>query len=227
MKPWLGVALILLGGILSAIGLADRIGPQVVNVDDKISIRADAIPLGNLLRLWDQATGMHSTVPPELANQTLSVRFTGLSTNDALRKIFAGQPFGYLLSEDQLIVTPLAPSEPMAEIEPVGVPDVVVEVTGESTPADSEPSPADIIVMKPTSPTPTYIPTPFGPIVNPGPDRPFIQLPPVFVAPQPPFFLPEVPTLLPAGGPYGPAQNSLFGPLPIYPYSTLPNWGSR
>src|SRR5215813_3454485 len=122
MKPWLCVGALILGGILPAIGFADQVGPQVIVVDEKISIRADAIPLGNLLRLWDQATGMHSTVPPELANQKLSVRFDGLSTNDALRQIFNGQPFGYMLVENQLVVTPQAPSEPTAEAEPGSVP---------------------------------------------------------------------------------------------------------
>src|SRR5262245_24184392 len=122
MKPWLGVGSIILIGILSGQGFADQRGPEVVNVDQKISIRADNVTLGNLLRLWDQATGMHSRVAPELANQTLSVRFTALSVNDALRKIFDGQPFGYMLSENQLLVEARAPSESIAEAEPAPPP---------------------------------------------------------------------------------------------------------
>src|SRR5262247_1087686 len=49
-----------------------------------------------------------------------------------------------------------------------------------------------------------------------GGPQPVVQLPPVFGAPPPPFFAPTAPTPPPAGAPNGPAQNTLFGPLPIY-----------
>jgi hypothetical protein len=222
MKLWLGVGSIILIGILSGQGFADQ-GPEVVNVDQKISIRADNVTLWNLLRLWDQATGMHSRVPPELANRTLSVRFTALGVNDALRKIFDGQPFGYMLTENQLLVEARSPSESTAEPEPLPPPadNAIAEV-------NTEPALPEIMRLRPAPPPPTYIPTPFGPIVNPtGADRPFIQLPPVPMAPSPPFFRPEYLTLPPSGAPNGPVQNSLFGPLPLYTDSNWPSFYPR
>ena len=84
MKEWLGA--IILAGILAWDGSAAS-GPEVTNVDQKISISADDVTLDRLLRLWDQATGMQSVVSPELANHKLSVHFTGLDVNDALRHL--------------------------------------------------------------------------------------------------------------------------------------------
>src|SRR5215471_12913947 len=99
MKEWLGT--IVLGGILALDGSAAGSGPEVTNVNQKISISADDITLDRLLRLWDQATGMQSVVSPELANHKLSVHLVGLDVNDALRKMFAGQQFDYVLVPDR------------------------------------------------------------------------------------------------------------------------------
>jgi hypothetical protein len=213
MKPWLGVSFIILGLVFGGQAFAD--GPEVVNIDQKISIHADNITLGDLFRLWDQATGMHSMVAPELAEQRLSVRFTGLNASDALRRISDGHQFGYILAEDQVVVTPREPVEEAAAPE-----------TQETLPPDNEVSPdsevsQDAGRMKPEllpPPQPTYIPTPFGPIESPSWNRPFIQLPPVDVAPPPPFFMPEYPPTPPAGAPNGPVQNNLFGQFPVYPH---------
>ena len=43
------------------------------------------------------AMGMTSEVKPELANRNISVQFTDLTLNDAVRKIFQGQPLNYFV----------------------------------------------------------------------------------------------------------------------------------
>src|SRR3954469_2581450 len=103
MKPWRGLGVILLAGILAGEGFANGKGPEVLNIDHKISISAGGITLGRLLQLWDQATGMKSTVPAELENQKVTVSFAGLGLTDALRTIFEGQPFGYMVINNQVI----------------------------------------------------------------------------------------------------------------------------
>src|SRR5215471_4451686 len=118
MKRWFLIlcilATIILPGQAFAVG-----GPQVVNRDGKISINADHITLGSLLSLWDKATGMKSTAPPELADRKLSVHFTGLSENDAVRAIFLGQPFEYAFVQGQgIIVTSPSSSVPDAPPNP-------------------------------------------------------------------------------------------------------------
>src|SRR5881628_3106852 len=74
-------------------------GPEIDLVDNKLSINAETIPLGRLLRLLDLATGMQSKVPAELANRNISVKFSGLSIEDGVRKIFQGQPLDYVVVE--------------------------------------------------------------------------------------------------------------------------------
>src|SRR5262250_1770785 len=97
MKAWLSI--IILVGILALDGSAAGRGPEVTYVDQKMSISADDITLERLLRLWDQATAMQSVVPLELANRKLTIHFTGLPISDAIRKMFNGQPFDYVLVE--------------------------------------------------------------------------------------------------------------------------------
>src|SRR5262245_28415131 len=124
MKRLLGT--IILAGIFVTVSAALDRGPQVKVVNQKISIDADAITLGQLLRFLDQATGMHSRVPPELTDRELSVHVAGLNLNDALRKIFDGQPFGYALVEGRgIVVTENAP-------------DIVVNVEAEAPPEENE-----------------------------------------------------------------------------------------
>ena len=60
--------------------------------------------MSRLIRLLDQATGMKSKVPPELANRNISVKFSDLNLTDGVRKIFQGQPFDYLVVEGQGII---------------------------------------------------------------------------------------------------------------------------
>jgi hypothetical protein len=217
MEHWLGS--IILAGILAIDESASRKGPEVLNFDQKISINADSIALGSLLRLWDQATGMQSTVPPELVNVNLSVRFTGLSVNEAARKIFNGQPFDYVLIEGQgIVVIARSQNDSGPEQVPAGnnVPQVIDQPVLQEPPKPT---------AQPPQPQPTIIQTPFGPLVIPSGKQQTvpIDLPPVLGAPpQPSFFAPPVPITPPAGVANGPPQNNLFGPLPIYQGPSLP-----
>src|SRR5262245_18263086 len=103
MKWWFLILVILASIILPGQVFAAG-GPQVINRDGRISTSADDVTLGSLLGHWDKATVTKSTAPPELANRTLSVHFTGLSEDGAVRAIFAGQPFGYSFVQGQGIV---------------------------------------------------------------------------------------------------------------------------
>jgi hypothetical protein len=210
MREWLGT--IILTGILALDGFAAGQGPEVTNIDQKISISAADITLERLLRLWDQATGMQSVVPLELANRKLSIQFTGLPVSDALRKMFNGQPFDYVLVEGHgILVMERSQSQPVAQSEAVS--NAVEQVT---EPPVSQEAPS-LIVPPPEPQQPIVIQTPFGPIVSPyGREQPVVQLPPVYGPPPPPFFALTVPPVPPAGAPNGPVQNTLFGPLPVY-----------
>src|SRR5579884_113400 len=90
--------------VLTATGLAGASGPDIRVMDNKISVQADAIPLSRLLRLFDEATGMTSKVPPELANRNVSVRFQDLSFDEAVHKIFEGQPLDYVVVQGKGII---------------------------------------------------------------------------------------------------------------------------
>jgi hypothetical protein len=210
MRAWLGT--IILAGILALDGFAAGQGPEVTNVDQKISISAADITLERLLRLWDQATGMQSVVPLELANRKLSIQFKGLPVNDALRKMFNGQPFDYVLVEGHgILVMERSQSAPVAPSADVSN---AVEQVPEPPVSQEAPS---LIVPPPEQQQPIIIQTPFGPIVSPyGMEQPVVQLPPVYGPPPPPFFALTVPPVPPAGAPNGPVQNTLFGPLPVY-----------
>jgi hypothetical protein len=82
--------------------------PEIQIIDGKVSIQVEAVPLGRLLRLLDQATGLSSKVPPELANRPVSARFSGLDFDAAVRKIFEGQPYDYIfVSGKGIVVTAL------------------------------------------------------------------------------------------------------------------------
>jgi|SRR5262245_30127836 len=210
MREWLGT--IILAVVLALDGSAAGRGPQVTNVDQKISISADGVTLASLLRLWDQATGMQSVVAPELANVKLSVHFTGLPVNEALRKMFDGLPFDYVLAEGHgIIVMDRLQSEPAAQQAEAG--ETVEQVIEQ--PVLQEPP--VLIVPPPDQQQPPVIQTPFGPIVSPyGREQPVVQLPPVYGPPPPPFFSATIQPVPPAGAPNGPVQNMLFGPLPVY-----------
>jgi hypothetical protein len=215
MKRWLGF--FILTTFLAAGGFAAGPGPQVVYFEQKVSINAESIPLSRLLQLWDQATGMHSTVPPDLANQTVSVNFSELPLSEAVRRIFEKIPLDYVFIEARgIIVTgrsqsPAAPAPPAAsEASPVyeAAPSVSTQLL------EKKPNPAPPAAPEPSPP----VPTPFGPIPNSGQDT-VIQLPPVWAPPSPPFFAPVQPAPPP---PPANNQNDLFGPISIYRDSNVP-----
>src|SRR5262245_17902598 len=196
MKRLLGV--IILAGIFVTTSSAVDRGPQVKMIDQAISIDADTITLGQLFRLLDQVTGMHSNIPAEIADRTLSVHITARSLNDALRKIFEGQPFGYTLVEGQgVAVTENADIVVFVESEAPPEPNNV-SVNNEVSQVIEQPVPPEIR-MKPEPPIVT--PTPFGYIWRPAgtPPPQLVQLPPVQEPPTMPFFVPQAPPVYPFG----------------------------
>lgn len=222
MKRWFFTLIILCTIILPGRAFAVT-GPQVVNKDGKISISANHITLGFLLSLWDKATGTKSTVPPELADIKLSIHFTGLSENDAVRAIFLGRPFGYAFVQGQgIVVTSQSPLPRVAEDQPKPPPVAAPPDVGaiQAVPEMQNP---EVLRMKPQYVAPeqpvTITPSPFGPIVRPaGSEPPLVQLPPVPEAPlPPPFFRPDIPAYTPSGSPYGPGHDMLFAPLLVHP----------
>src|SRR6267142_2377895 len=181
------------------------------HIDGNVSVNVEAISIGRLLRLWDQATGMHSSIPQELANRTVSIHFSGLTVSDSVRKIFEKLPFDYVFIEGQGIVV-TGPSQLGAGPEPAPVYTDVQQVADQPSEQEvRQPQPP----AEPPQPPP-MIQTPFGPIPNSGSNG-VVQLPPVpGEAPPIPFFAPARPVVAPAGAPNGPAQNNLFRPISIY-----------
>jgi hypothetical protein len=191
---WLGS--FLLGTLFAAHAFAARPEPQVVYFQQKVSVDAKSVPLSRLLRLWDEATAMHSSVRRELASQIVTVKFSELPLDEAVRRIFEKRALDYVFIEDRgIIVTgrsqvPAAPTA--AEALPVyeGAPEVANPLLHKKPSAP---------VLKPPPPPP--IPTPFGPVPNRG-ENAVIQLPPVQGAPPAlPFFAPMPPVgLIPDSG---------------------------
>ena len=195
-------------------------GPQVVKVDNRISVQADNISLGFLLQLWDKATGMHSTVPPNLAERKLSVHFNNLNVTDAVQKIFEKQPLNYAVIGNQGIV--------VTGVETAAAPEAAPAYNNE--PVSEQPQPVtrqpDLqqARQKPTPTAPPPVETPFGPSPTPSGFQPMLQLPPVLGAPpQPTFFGVQPLPVPPAGAANGPTMNQLFGaPTPVYQSPALP-----
>jgi len=171
MKRWL--AAFIISATVGAGTTALAKGPEVDLVDNKLSINAEAIPLGRLIQMVDRATGMKSKVPPEFANRNLTVRFSGLNMTEAVRKIFQGQPLDYVYLQGQGIVVTAAsqaggesnaPSN--AAYNPPPTPQV-------DQPFMQEFPPAPGAVQQPTfqqqqqGQQPAMVQTPFGPIPNP------------------------------------------------------------
>jgi len=85
-------------------------GPDIQIVDNKVSMNAHAIPLGQLLNMLDHITAMNSAVPAELSNRNVTVQFQDLPIPEAIRKIFEAQGIDYVLVWGQGI-TVIAPSK--------------------------------------------------------------------------------------------------------------------
>jgi hypothetical protein len=208
MKHWM--AAIIFSGVLAVNGLAAPQGPEVVKVDDKVSVHASNVNLGYLLHLWDKATGMHSTIPSELAKRTVSVQFNRLNIQDAVEKIFEKQPLNYVVIEGRgIVVTGLeqratVEPEPEPAPEPVGEPSVIAQT------ARQKPSVAP-------APVPVPVQPPLPPPVELQYQQDFLS--------EAHFWGIPVPVTPPAGAANGPTQNLLFGPLPPYqpPIFQVPN----
>jgi len=174
MNNWLKSAVIcaLLTAPCMAADKGPDKGPEVDLVDNKLSINAQTIPLGRLMRLVDMATGMKSKVPPELTNRNISVKFSDLSLTEGVRKIFQGQPIDYILIEGQGVVV-TASSQTMTGTE-------TVPAYNSSSPQPEQPFVQDFqnqnfqnqnpfqppIAGQPQQ-QPATIQTPFGPVANP------------------------------------------------------------
>jgi hypothetical protein len=187
MRHWI-IVIILIGTFVAG-GSAAGKGPEITLIDSKLSISADSISLGRLLRLLDQATGMQSKVPREFADRNLSVRFSGLSFDQAVRKIFQGQPFDYVVIGGQGIIitgssqTLSASDSPPPQNTPPAQP---LEQTFVQDDPPFIPQPVQLQPQVGVQPVPGFVPppgavnnpfgqqqqpqviqTPFGPIPNP------------------------------------------------------------
>jgi hypothetical protein len=185
MKHWLGP--IVLTGLLATEVFGAGKGPEIRVIDNKVSMDVESIPLGRLLNLFDRATGLQSTVPAALANRNLSVKFADLGFEDAVRKIFEGQPIDYVVVEHQgIIVTALSqaggPDSSPAQASNPPPPQIEQQsFIGEDNPPPAFVPPvpagqAPPVVNTPFNPQqqqqPAMIQTPFGPIPNPRAGQP-------------------------------------------------------
>ena len=85
MKRWLGA--FILATLPAAGSSAVAQEPKVVYSEQRVSVDAKNIPLNRFLQVWDNATGMHSSIPPQLANQPVTVNFFELPLDEAVRRI--------------------------------------------------------------------------------------------------------------------------------------------
>jgi len=198
MNKWGSAAVLIL--VITVSGFAAGSGPQIQVLDGKMSVTAEAVSLSRLLRLLDEATGMHSKVPAELANRNISVRFSGLDVDEGIRKVFQGQPIDYMVVAGQgIIITAVsqaitaadsAPAQPYNQVSP--------QQTDQPFPQDGQPAffppaagappqpgvntPFGVVPGNPgfnpaqqqgqQGQQPAVIQTPFGPIPNPRATQP-------------------------------------------------------
>lgn len=173
MRKWVFCGI--LSALLAVPAFAAK-GPEIALVNNKLSVDAESIPLSRLIRLLDQATGMKSKVPPDLANRNISVKFSGLNLSDGVRKIFQGQPFDYLVVEGQgIIITGASQMITGTETVPVYTPQ-----PGEPPPqpfvqdfqqpfpqpgvAGQPPIPGQPVAGQPQQTQTTTLQSPFGPM---------------------------------------------------------------
>jgi len=240
MRKALLITILSVGLAGSALGAGK--GPEISIIDDKVSIHAEAVPLSRLLRLLDRATGLTSKVPPELANRNVSVRFSNLSLDDAIRKIFEGQPVDYVLVQGQgIFVTgtsqnvvagnsaapnspppqetfvednPFAPQPPFGGA-PQPVPGFAPQVNPNNPNVNQNPNQQ-----------PATIQTLFGPIPNPRANQPIQQPGMPMVTPGQPanngINTPGSIPGLPASAPFG--ANPVFQQQNTPPANTIPGY---
>src|SRR5437870_8295628 len=171
MKSSLATLLVILA--MSAGAFAAGKGPEIDLVDNKLSIDAQTVSLGRLLRLLDLATGMQSKVPAELAERNISVKFSGLSLEDGVRKIFQGQPFDYVIVERRGVIVTSASQTQVTESAPIyNAPQQQAPFTPQPIEQPFTPDFPAMAIPQPGQPQmpqqqPAMIQTPFGPIPNP------------------------------------------------------------
>jgi len=166
MKNTLAAGLLSVGIIFSFVSngfAADKV-LDIRIVDNKVSMQAEAIPLGRLLRLLDEATGMKSKVAPELANRNISVRFADLNFEQAVHKIFEGQSLDYIVIQSQGIMV-TRPSQNLASKSASYTPPPPEPAYVEENPPFAPP------VQQQPGQQPATIQTPFGPMANPNANR--------------------------------------------------------
>jgi hypothetical protein len=159
------LAILLTMGLLASTAVAEGPGTDIRIIDNQVSVQVDAMPLGRLIRLLDQATGMTSKVPPELANRNISVRFSNLKFDDAIRKLFEGQAIDYVLVPGKSLTITGVSKTMTAQGGPAPF----------NPPQDINNNPFDndnntFMPQPPPNPNaqPAVIQTPFGPIQNPN-----------------------------------------------------------
>jgi hypothetical protein len=169
--------------------------PKIEVVDGKISMSAQAVSLDRLLNMFDRAMGTKSEIKNGLGNRNVSVQFTGLNFNEAVKRIFQGQPLNYIAVQGKGIK--------VLELQ-TGSPD-----TGSSSSASSFPSSSSFST--------TTFNSPVQPIQNNNPVQPspaagiFGGPPPAPAATNPTAPMTGPGTIAPAPG----AINPLNNPPPV------------
>jgi len=137
--------------------------PEIQMVDGKLNIQAERVPLKQFLQALDAATGMNSKVSPQLANEMISVRLTGVDLSTAIRKSFQGQPWNYIVAVgkginviDKATVTATASTGSSSPVQPY------VTDTRNDNPPPPLPNPAAFNQTGPV-PVPANSPTPASP----------------------------------------------------------------
>lgn len=165
-------AFILIAAVTTSAWTAPK-GPQIDLIDNKLSVNVESIPLSRLLQLIDQATGMKSKVPAELANRNMNVRFAGLDMTDAVRKIFQGLPLDYVMVQGQgIIVTAASQTTATAGGDPVPQYNNQPVQPMDQPFVQEFPPPGG--VFQPGQ-QPAMVQTPFGPVPNPRAQQPNVQ----------------------------------------------------
>lgn len=96
---------ILLVIFLSSVAVLSAQGSLVIDAaDGLVSVQADRVGLGTLLRELDGVAGTTSTVPAALQYQPVSVWFSDLPVRQGVKKIFEGLSLDYAVLEGSRIV---------------------------------------------------------------------------------------------------------------------------
>jgi len=175
------VACKLLLGLTILQGSAYADEPKIEVIDGKISITAQAVPLGRFLAMFDKAMGLKSEVKPGLENRNVSVQFAGLNFNDAIHKIFQGQPYNYVVIQGKGIKvldiatsggsSGIADSQPFSSSsQPINSP-ILQQPINQINPINNNPNqqPASSIFGGPAQPAANAnAPNPNPPLSGPG-----------------------------------------------------------